>query len=43
MKEDNKLAFNVMVIRNTDDTIITIVYQKPTDSDIYVNWHTHIP
>ena len=34
MEEETKLAFlNVMVIRNTNDTINTTVYQKPTNTD----------
>ena len=37
MEEDNKLAFlEVMVIRNTDDTINTKVHLKPTNTCIYI-------
>ena len=44
MEEENKLAFlDVMVIRNTNDTINTTVYRKPTNVDIYINWHSHSP
>ena len=44
MEEENKLAFvDVMVIRNTNDTINTPVYRKPTNTDIYINWHSHSP
>ena len=44
MEDENKLAFpNVMVIRNTNDTINTTVYRKPTNTDIYINWHSHSP
>ena len=44
MEEENKLAFlNVMVIRNTNDIINTTVYRKPTNTDIYINWHSHSP
>ena len=42
MEEENNLAFlNVMVIRNTSDTINTTIYQKPTNVDTYINWHSH--
>ena len=35
MEEENKLEFlDVMVIRNTNGTINTTVYQKPTNTDI---------
>ena len=30
-----------MIIRNTNDTINTTVYRKPTNADIYINWHSH--
>ena len=44
MEEGNKLAFlDVMVMRNTNDTINTTVYQKPPNTDIYINWHSHSP
>ena len=44
MEKENKLTFlDVMVIRNTNDTINTTVYQKPTNTDIYINWHSHSP
>ena len=44
MEEDSKLAFlDVMVIRNTNDTINTTVYGKSTNTDIYINWHSHSP
>ena len=43
-EEENKLAFlDEMVIRNTNDTINTTVYQKPTNTDIYINWNSHSP
>ena len=32
MEEENKLAF-----------LNTTVYQKPTNVDIYINWHSHSP
>ena len=38
MEEENKLVFlDEMVIRNTNDTINTVVYRKPTNTDIYIN------
>ena len=41
IEEENKLAFlNVMVIRNTNDAINTAAYRKPTNTDIYINWHS---
>ena len=44
MEAENKLAFlDVMVIRNTNDTINTTVYRKPTNTGIYINWHSHSP
>ena len=44
MEEKNKIAFlHVMVITNTNDTISTTVYQKSTNTDIYINWHSHSP
>ena len=44
MEEENKLAFlDVMVITNTNDSINITVYQKPTNRDIYINWHSHSP
>ena len=40
----NKLEFfDLMIIRNTNDTINTTVYRKPTNTDIYINWHSHSP
>ena len=37
MKEENKLVFlDIMVISNTNGTIHTIVYQKPTK---YIHLH----
>ena len=43
MEENNKVLFvdDVIVIRNTNQTINTTVYQKPTNTDIYINWHSH--
>lgn len=32
-----------MVIRNIYDTIKTIVHQKLTNTDMYVNWHSYSP
>ena len=44
MEKENKLTFlDVMVIRNTNDTINTTVYRKSTNTDIYINWHSHSP
>ena len=44
MEDENKLAFlDAVVIRNTNNTINTIVYRKPTNTDIYINWHSHSP
>ena len=44
MEEENKLAFlDVKIIRNTNDTINTTVYRKPTNTDIHLNWHSHSP
>ena len=44
MEEENKLIFlDVMIIRNTNCTINTTVYRKPTNTDIYINWHSHSP
>ena len=44
MEEENKLTFlDVMVIRNTNDTINTTVYRKPTNTVICINWHSHSP
>ena len=43
-EEESKVAFlDVMVIRNTNDTINTTVYGKSTNTDIYINWHPHSP
>lgn len=43
MEEENILAFLiVMVIRNKNETIST-VYWKPTNTNIYINWHSHSP
>ena len=40
----NKLTFfDVTVIRNTNDTINTTVYRKPTSTDIYIIWDSHSP
>ena len=42
MGEENKLAFrDVMVIRNSNDTINTTVYWTPAAKDIYINWRPH--
>ena len=30
-----------MVITNTNATINTTVYRKPTNTDVYINWHWH--
>ena len=44
IEEENKLAFlGVMVIRHTNDTTNTTVYRKPTNTDIYINCHSHSP
>ena len=44
IEEENKLAsLDVMVIRNTNDTINTTLYRKQTNTDIYINWHSHSP
>ena len=44
MEEEYKLAFlDVMVLRNTNDTINTTVYRKSTNTNIYINWHSHSP
>ena len=41
MEEESKLAFlDVMVIGNTNNDINTTVYRKPTNTDIYINWHS---
>ena len=38
MEKKNKLAFpDVMVVRNTNKTINITVYQKPTNTKIYIN------
>ena len=43
-EEESKVAFlDVMVIRNTNDTINTTVYRKSANTDIYINWHPHSP
>ena len=42
MEDENKLAFpDLMVIRSTNDTINTTVYRRPTNTYIYVNYHSH--
>ena len=33
----------MVITRNTNDTINTTVYRKPTNTDIYINWHSHSP
>ena len=44
MRGGNKSAFcDVMVIRYTSEIINTIVYCKPTNTDIYINWHSYSP
>ena len=43
-EEENKLRFlDIMVIRNTNDTINATVYRKPTNTDIYNNRYSHSP
>ena len=32
-----------MVIRNINETTNTTVYRKPTNTDIYIDWHSHSP
>ena len=41
--ENIQFAFDVMVIRNINETTNTTVYRKPTNTDIYIDWHSHSP
>ena len=44
LEEKNQLVFlDIMVIRNTYDTINTTVYRNPTNTDTYINWHCYSP
>ena len=44
MEVKNKLAFpDITVIRNTNNTINKTVYWKPTNTGIYIQWHSHSP
>ena len=38
LEKNNKLAFLVVLLKCNKVSIETIVYKKPTDSDIYLNW-----
>ena len=43
IKEENKPALlEVMVVTNTNDTINATFYRKPTNTNIYINWHSHL-
>ena len=44
LEEENSLPFlDVLVKRNDNDDIETSVYRKKTNTDIYMNWHSHAP
>ena len=38
LEKNNKLAFLVVLLKCNKVSIETIVYKKPTNSDIYLNW-----
>ena len=44
LEVENSLPFlDVLVKRNDNDDIETSVYRKKTNTDIYMNWHSHAP
>jgi len=43
-EKDQKIAFlDVLVSRKDDRELETKVYRKATNTDIYMNWHSHAP
>ena len=43
-EEKRKIAFlDVSLSRNDDGNLETKVYRKATNTDIYMNWHSHAP
>ena len=41
---DNKIAFlDVLLNRTSDQLIETSVFRKSTNTDLYMNWHSHAP
>ena len=43
-EENQKIAFlDVLVSRRDDGELETKVYRKSTNTDIYMNWHSHAP
>ena len=43
VEHNNKLPFlDVLLIKNSNN-IDTTVYRKPTNTDIYLNWNSHVP
>ena len=40
---NNMIAFLDVLVINCSGTIDTIVYQKPTNTDIYMNWNSFAP
>ena len=44
VKTDSKISFlDFLVIRDSNNNIITTVYRKRTDNDIYLNWKSFAP
>ena len=44
IENENKIPFlDVLIIRNSDDSLSTTVYRKPTNTDLYINWKSHSP
>ena len=44
IEKEKKIPFlDVLIIRNSDDSLSTTVYRKPTNTDLYINWYSHSP
>ena len=40
----NEISFlDVLVSKMEDGRLITSVYQKPTNTNLYINWFSHSP
>ena len=42
LENDGCIPFlDVLIKRDVGGNIITTVYRKPTNTDLYINWHSH--
>ena len=44
LEKDKKISFlDVLITQTEDEGIVTSVYRKPTNTDLYINWNAHAP